>query len=80
MSEISVKKGAFRFSFFQNLYTKTNVGANLVFALRTTIGIKPMAEIKCIVSYIGSFPVFVRGQTQGLPLQSFSYSISYDHI
>ena len=44
--------------------SETNVGANLVFALRTTIVCEPMPEanVSNSLSNIGLIPVFVRGE------------------
>ena len=57
-----------------NLWSRSNVGANLVFAREQ----KPVSNLWSRIyinrspSGIGSIPVFVRGRTQGSPLHSFS--------
>jgi hypothetical protein len=45
-----------------SLYSRTNVGAHLMFSLRTTIVCEPMTEANVSSSFlnIGLIPVFVR--------------------
>jgi len=53
--------------------SETNVGANLMFALRTKTRIEPISKKQCLWGHglpsdIGLISVSVRGRTQGSPL------------